>query len=105
MGLLSRMMPLGMGMMPQQPFQGAASAFNGVDPSLAAYGQTQMGTLAPMTQAPTDAAAAAYNPTAGFNPQSMMSMGTGIMQASQPQFAPPPPPGLPNVYRNRRQMY
>lgn len=74
----------------------------GIDPGLAALGQTANGTMPDMTQAPTDAAHAAYgNPS--FNAQGAMGLGLSMLQGSQQkQMAPPPRPEFLNPYRFRR---
>lgn len=105
MGLMSRMrMPNWGHMAPNMAHNMLNPA---IDPSLTAYGQTEMGTLAASPQASTDAAAAAYGGGGGGDPMMMANMLTGmgnsLMQQAQPQFARPAPPSLPNPYRNRRQ--
>jgi hypothetical protein len=87
----------------------AAMQPQGVDPSLAAYGQTEMGKLVASPQSTWDASAAAYGPSmaGGFGPA--MGMLGSFAQSQQPteqQMAPPPMPQLPDVYgRNRRRQF
>ena len=88
---------------PFQPTQLFSMALPpGIDPGLAALGQTANGTMPDMTQAPTDAAHAAYgNPS--FNAQGAMGLGLSMLQGSQQkQMAPPPRPEFLNPYRFRR---
>lgn len=98
MGLLSRMPPAAGNMAHNW------NMFRGIDPSLAAYGQTQNGQMPSMPQATTDAAAAAYGGQApqDMSASAMLGLGQSMMQQSQPQFRAPPPPQFLDPYRFRR---
>lgn len=105
MGLMSRM-PMWGSMTPNMA-QGMLNP--AIDPSLTAYGQTEMGKLVASPQSTWDASAAAYGPSmaGGFGPA--MSLLGSFAQSQQPteqQMAPPPIPQLPDPYgRRRRQQY
>lgn len=74
----------------------------GIDPGLAALGQTSNGTMPDMTQASTDAAAAAYGQP-WYDAKGTMGLGLSMLQQSQaPKMAAPPPPQFLNPYRFRR---
>lgn len=74
-----------------------------VDPSLAAYGQTQNGQMPDMQQGMFDNASLAYNQ--GFSPdmKQLGAIGGAMMQQSQPQIKAPPPPQQLDPYRFRRR--
>jgi hypothetical protein len=122
MGLLSRFPTMGGGMaaqldprMLQQLSPGAMTQLYGamqpqamppqVDPSLAAYGQTENGKMAYSPQAANDAAAAAYGGGTGMqmNPMAMMAFGQSMMNESEPKMQAPPPPQFLDPYRFRRR--